>query len=108
MIPFQSFRDARIEENPCLRLLATEYGGHTGFLGVPPITGPDQDGYWGECRAVEFLSALVRENGWNRLRVDCNEVHSALAGFTSPLLQPTASWTRKRSFHPRHVRGLID
>jgi len=63
MIPFQSFRDARIEENPCLRLLATEYGGHTGFLDVPPITGPDQDGYWGECRAVEFLSALVRENG---------------------------------------------
>ena len=36
MIPFQTFRDAGIEENPFLRLIATEYGGHTGFLGAPP------------------------------------------------------------------------
>jgi uncharacterized protein len=68
MIPFQSFRDARIEENPFLRLVATEYGGHTGFLGLRPAIRTDQDAYWGECRAVQFLSALVRERGWNSVQ----------------------------------------
>jgi predicted alpha/beta-fold hydrolase len=62
LVPFESFRNSGIEANPCLRLLAPRHGGHTGFLGSRPACGQDQDAYWGECRAVQFLSALAKQS----------------------------------------------
>jgi predicted alpha/beta-fold hydrolase len=63
MIPFEPFRKAGIEDNPYLRLHATEHGGHTGFLHVRPEGSPDPDPYWGECRLVQFLTAVARLDG---------------------------------------------
>jgi predicted alpha/beta-fold hydrolase len=33
LVPFKIFESAAVRENPCVRLLATEHGGHLGFLG---------------------------------------------------------------------------
>ncbi|MGD0310024.1 MAG: hypothetical protein ABSC02_12130 [Acidobacteriota bacterium] len=57
LLPFDSFRDSGIEENPFLYLLATEYGGHAGFLTAKREHAADLDCYWAESRAVDFLSA---------------------------------------------------
>jgi predicted alpha/beta-fold hydrolase len=62
LVPFESFRNFGIESNHYLRLLAPRHGGHTGFLGSRPACRQDQDAYWGECRAVQFLSALAFSN----------------------------------------------
>jgi uncharacterized protein len=59
MIPFEPFLNSGIEQNPFLKLLATEHGGHTGFLGAQPAGEHDGDAYWGECRVVQFLAALA-------------------------------------------------
>jgi hypothetical protein len=59
MIPFAPFLNSGIEDNPFLTLLATDRGGHTGFLAAHPI-GTDQDAYWGESRAVQFLTSVAR------------------------------------------------
>ena len=32
MVPFDVYQHPAFEENPCLRLLAVEHGGHLGFL----------------------------------------------------------------------------
>ncbi len=58
MIPFEPFQDSSINRNPFLRLLATEKGGHTGFLAARP-PGVDPDAYWAESRVVQFLSGLA-------------------------------------------------
>jgi predicted alpha/beta-fold hydrolase len=55
LLPFDSFRDSGIEENPFLYLLATEYGGHAGFLTATRAHAADLDCYWAESRAVDFL-----------------------------------------------------
>jgi predicted alpha/beta-fold hydrolase len=59
MIPFEPFLTSGIERNPNLLLLATRYGGHTGFLQRRPPGSPDPDAYWGECRIVQFLTAAA-------------------------------------------------
>ncbi len=59
LIPFEPFLMNGIEKNPFIKLLTPEYGGHTGFLGRK-LAGPgDLDAYWGECRVVQFLTALA-------------------------------------------------
>jgi hypothetical protein len=58
LVPFESFRNPGIESNPWLRLLTPTHGGHTGFLGSRSACREDLDAYWGECRAVQFLSAI--------------------------------------------------
>jgi predicted alpha/beta-fold hydrolase len=63
MIPFDMFLNSGIERNPYLRLLATEYGGHTGFLHARASAGPDLDAYWGESRIVQFLTETACANG---------------------------------------------
>ncbi len=56
MIPFEPFERSGIEQNPYLRLLATRYGGHAGFLATRRTLPSDPDRYWAESRIVDFLS----------------------------------------------------
>ena len=56
-IPFGSFRDRRIHENPMVSLMATKHGGHVGFIGQRL---PDEDRAWAENRAVDFFRQLNR------------------------------------------------
>jgi predicted alpha/beta-fold hydrolase len=63
MIPFDMFLNAGIERNPYLRLLATDHGGHTGFLHGRASAGQDVDAYWGESRVVQFLTNVAVANG---------------------------------------------
>ncbi len=62
LIPFDSFRKFSIEKNPFVRLVATRYGGHTGFMGTRPAGNHDLDAYWGECRIVQYLADLAFGN----------------------------------------------
>jgi uncharacterized protein len=57
LIPFEPFLKSGIEENPSLRLLATRYGGHAGFLTMRRARPTDFDGYWAESRTIDFLAA---------------------------------------------------
>lgn len=59
MIPFDTFMTSGIQDNPWIRLVATDHGGHVGFLGWKPAGAADADAYWGECRVVHFLSSLA-------------------------------------------------
>ena len=58
-IPFETFVNSGIETNPNLTLVATEHGGHTGFLGTGPFGTDDLDGYWAESRIVQYITALA-------------------------------------------------
>ncbi|MCI0665843.1 MAG: alpha/beta fold hydrolase [Acidobacteria bacterium] len=55
-IPFESFADRRISDNPSVFLLESRHGGHVAFFG---IRQPDEDRSWAENRAVEFCRALT-------------------------------------------------
>lgn len=59
LIPFESYKNVGIAENPFLVLLVTQHGGHAGFLGSRPASDFDLDCYWAECRVVQFLTALA-------------------------------------------------
>jgi predicted alpha/beta-fold hydrolase len=63
MIPFEPFRRSGIEDNPALHLLATRYGGHTGFLTLRRAHRDDFDCYWAESRIVDFLTAQATQPG---------------------------------------------
>lgn len=59
-IPFEPFLDQKIEANPSVLLLGTEFGGHVAFCGR---RRSDEDRAWAENRAVDFcrsLSALIQ------------------------------------------------
>ncbi len=62
MIPFEAFETSGIEDNPCLRLLATRRGGHAGFLTLRRTHPADLDCYWAESRIVDFLTSKARAN----------------------------------------------
>ncbi|HKC64884.1 MAG TPA: alpha/beta fold hydrolase [Pyrinomonadaceae bacterium] len=55
LVPFDPFRDPSIQENPYIIFLATERGGHVGFVGAKT---PGEDRFWVENRAVEFCKLL--------------------------------------------------
>jgi predicted alpha/beta-fold hydrolase len=57
-VPSQPFHDAKLTDNPCVRLAICKHGGHCGFVG--PASAED-DGYWAENQIVEFVSAF-----WHR------------------------------------------
>jgi predicted alpha/beta-fold hydrolase len=57
-IPFASFRDQRIADNPNVLLVPTTHGGHVAFCGSPQ---PDEDRGWAEARAVEFCQTVMSE-----------------------------------------------
>lgn len=56
-VPFGSFLSARVEENPCVRLVAPEHGGHCGF--ISRFAGPER--FWAEERIVEFVEERSKE-----------------------------------------------
>lgn len=52
-IPFEIFRHPAIESNPFLRLIATEHGGHLGFLARRGAR------FWLDEVAIEFLQSVM-------------------------------------------------
>jgi predicted alpha/beta-fold hydrolase len=54
-IPFESYSHPAFESNPFLRLIATEYGGHLGFL------SRRRPRFWVDEVAIEFLKSLAAE-----------------------------------------------
>jgi len=52
-IPFEIFRHPAIESNPFLRLIATEHGGHLGFLARRGAR------FWLDEVAIEFLMSVT-------------------------------------------------
>lgn len=57
MIPFAIFESAALRENPCIRVLATEHGGHLGFLSR---TGPR---FWLDGVVTEWLNGFGTNRG---------------------------------------------
>lgn len=54
-IPFDSFRQPALVENPNITLLTPEHGGHVGFFASRgPGSAGGEDRYWAENRIVEF------------------------------------------------------
>ena len=52
MVPFAMYRHPAIEQNPCLRVVAVEHGGHLGFLAR---RGPR---FWLDALIVHWLAEL--------------------------------------------------
>lgn len=50
-VPYESFLQAKVEENPWVRFVAPEHGGHCGF--ISRFSGPER--FWAEQRIVEFV-----------------------------------------------------
>jgi uncharacterized protein len=55
-IPYVSFTDERLRDNPHIHLVSPRYGGHVAFCGQRQ---PDEDRAWAENRAVEFCQLLA-------------------------------------------------
>jgi predicted alpha/beta-fold hydrolase len=53
-VPYGSFLAARLEDNPCIRFLAPQHGGHCSFISNK--TGPER--YWAEQRIVDFCDQV--------------------------------------------------
>ena len=56
-VPYESFRRARVPENPCVRFVAPEHGGHCGF--ISRFVGTER--FWAEERIVEFIEEISKE-----------------------------------------------
>jgi uncharacterized protein len=68
-IPFEMFERGQVEENENILLIATEHGGHLGFLSKYGRR------FWVDDVALEFLKRVIGE-----LASDGSEVSSAAAG----------------------------
>ena len=55
-VPYETLLRARVNENPYVRFVATEYGGHCGF--VSRWSGAER--FWAEERIVEFVEEEAR------------------------------------------------
>lgn len=55
-VPPESFRDARVTDNPHITTIVTSHGGHCGFVGE---AGED-DGYWAERVVVDFVDHHIQ------------------------------------------------
>jgi hypothetical protein len=62
-VPFSSFRDPALRENPHVILVATRYGGHVAFL-ADEARGEDR--FWAENRVVEFCTLLSKTEAGGR------------------------------------------
>ncbi len=83
IIPFSSFRDPALVNNPNVILLAPAHGGHVGFLADKPV---GEDRFWMENRIVEFFR-LVSDGE----RVDERSTSPAMAGASLSTEQPPAA-----------------
>ncbi|MCI0491041.1 MAG: alpha/beta fold hydrolase [Blastocatellia bacterium] len=54
LIPFTPFERREISENPNITLLATERGGHAGF-----ISASADERFWAEAKAIEFIKLTL-------------------------------------------------
>jgi hypothetical protein len=57
LVPYESFLRARAGENPCVRFVAPEHGGHCGF--ISRFEGAER--FWAEERVVEFCAEIGGE-----------------------------------------------
>ncbi len=55
-VPFSTFSRGEITENPFIRLVAPEHGGHCGF-----ISDDGAERFWSEARVVEFCVEKLRQ-----------------------------------------------
>jgi predicted alpha/beta-fold hydrolase len=53
-VPYESFLAALVEENPVIRFVAPERGGHCGF--ISRHGGVER--FWAEARVVDFCEGL--------------------------------------------------
>ena len=60
-VPYECLRHPSIQNNPAIRLLITETGGHVGFRAADHA-GNGEDPYWAENRAVEFCRRIRQES----------------------------------------------
>lgn len=56
-VPYESFVSAKISDNPAIRLVAPQHGGHCGF--ISKHGGAER--FWAEQRIVEFCEALCSD-----------------------------------------------
>jgi predicted alpha/beta-fold hydrolase len=52
-VPFETFECPEIRANPRIEVLATEHGGHLGFIGRAPVR------FWADCAVIEWVSAVA-------------------------------------------------
>ena len=57
-VPYASFLAAKISENPAIHFVASQYGGHCGFISKYP----GSERFWAEQRIVEFCAARSGNN----------------------------------------------
>lgn len=55
IVPYASIVAAKIMDNPAIRFIAPEHGGHCGFISKHP--GPER--FWAEQRIVEFCEKIL-------------------------------------------------
>lgn len=60
LIPFCSFESPEME-NKNITLIATDHGGHGGFLQKEVEQEPDLDRFWAENRAINFLKSKTSQ-----------------------------------------------
>jgi len=54
-VPYESFLAALVEENPAIRFVAPEHGGHCAF--ISRHGGAER--FWAEARVVDFCESLL-------------------------------------------------
>lgn len=55
-VPSSQFRDPAVRDNANITVSIERHGGHCGFAAEP---GGDDDGYWAETTAIEFLAGVM-------------------------------------------------
>jgi predicted alpha/beta-fold hydrolase len=55
-VPGGQFRDAAVLGNARIQARVERHGGHCGFVAQ---ARPDDDGYWAETTAIDFLGAIM-------------------------------------------------
>ena len=59
LVPFSIFSSPKLN-NPSIRLLTPDHGGHSGFLNAIPSKS-DNDIFWAENRVIQFCAEVDRE-----------------------------------------------
>jgi len=62
-VPFAIYETAAVRSNPWIQLIATEYGGHLGFIG----RGPNR--LWSDEAIMEWIAGAVNKSPFESSRV---------------------------------------